>query len=392
MSADIAIIGGGITGMTAAYLLRGTGKSVVLLEKDSIGSFATGSTTGFLMDVLDTHASTLISGLGIEKAKAVTGSHRDAIRRIEEIVRYEKIACEFMRCSAYLYARNAREAENLKKEATELAEVGIEAEFMSDSLLALENQGYLEVKRQAKFHSLKYLFAIAEICSKSGIRIFEQSEVTSIEKGATPVLHTTKGFQVTAGKVLMATHYPMNPQPGKLRFKKAWYTTYVLEAWIPAGTLPEGLYEDAEVPYHYARVDAFPGRDRLIIGGEDHRSDLQFDEKKIFARLRSYVKTILPGVPFEVTRQWKGRIVEPVDGLASIGPLSDGIFYATGYSGTGLTYGTIAAQSFAAYAMGTSDPFQGIYAADRGLLLKVAAPKGVDYLQELASGILKNVF
>lgn len=367
LEVEVAIIGGGITGVTAAYLLRSLGTSVALLEGDKIGGWATGSTTGFLMETLDTPASELVSRLGTERATLVAESHREAIEQIERIVAQEGIECEFTRCPAYLYATSAHDADRLPKEADSLRQVGTSASFIQDHAAGVQNYGYVRIDHQAKFNSLKYLFSVAKACAAAGVQLYEQTEVVAIEEaGAVSTLTTKGGQQVRAKHVLMATHYPLDPQPAKLRFKNPWHTTYVLEASLAPGMLPEALYEDTETPYHYARVDRQGDFDRLIIGGEDHRSDLEVDEQQRFDALESYIKKILPGAPYTLNRAWKGRVVEPGDALAYLGTLGAGsVFYATGYSGTGLTYGTMAARLFAEFVQGTVSPVAAVYAADR---------------------------
>lgn len=391
LNVDVAIIGGGITGITAAYLLRATGTSVALFERDRIGNWATGSTTGFLMEIPDTDASKLTSRYGEEKARLIIASHRDAVSCIEHIVLAENIECAFTRCPVYIYARSEKEAEDIQKEVTALARTGTTAIFSRDSALTLRNSGYLKIERQAKFHPLKYVSALAAACEKAGIRIFEQTEVTKIEEGATHILHTKSGRIIHAAHVLEATHYPLSPQPSQLRFKKAWYTTYVLEASLPKNSLPEALFEDLATPYHYARVDAGASRDRLIIGGEDHRSDVKVNEKKNFDALEMYLKEILPSVQYEITRKWKGRIVESGDGIAYIGRTTNhSVFYATGYSGNGLTYGTITAQLFRDHVLENPNPLASIYSPKRGFSLRTYVPKALEYFQIFMGGAIKN--
>jgi glycine/D-amino acid oxidase-like deaminating enzyme len=392
LNVDVAIIGGGITGITAAYLLRNSGKSVTLLERGQVGDWATGSTTGFLMELLDTYATELISRWGKKEAAIITRAHRDAITLIEETTKKEKIACEFVRCPAYLYASTEKEASQLQEEAEALQTLGTDATFTAKPLGSMHH-GRLEARNQAKFHSLKYIFALADVCAQAGVQLFENTEVTTVEDGPTVTLHTKEGQRVRARHVLMATHYPLDPQPSKLRFKKAWYTTYVLEAKLPKGALPEALYEDLAIPYHYARIDPQEEYDRLIFGGEDHRADVAVDEEKSFTALESSMREWLGPISYTLTRTWKGRIVEPGDGIAYLGPVDGGsIFYATGYSGTGLTYATIAAQLFADFVMGRENPAAAVYAARRPFSLREYLPKAIEYIQEFFGGAVKNTF
>lgn len=390
---DVAIIGGGMTGLTAAYLLRHAGKSIAVLEQHRIGDWATGSTTGFLMDALDVDPTELIKEYGEKEAKQITSSHTNAISTIEKIAAEEDIICEFKRCPAYLYAQTKKEAQALKEEADACANVGLTAAYSEESL-PFQTCGHIRLENQAKFHPLKYLFGLAEALRKSDVQIYEQTKVTAVHRDAMDVtLALANGQSVIAQHVLIATHNPLPEQPFKLFFKKAWYTTYVIEAELPVHTLPEGLYEDSRIPYHYMRIDRTKEGDRLLLGGEDHRSDIYVDERKNFDALEAYLKELLPSTTYAITREWKGRIVEPGDGLPYIGPLHDPrVFYATGYSGSGLTAATIAAQLFRDHVLGISNPLQAIYAANRPFSLQHHLPKALEYIEELWRGAVKNTF
>lgn len=369
ITVDVAIVGGGLTGITAAYLLRTSGKSVALLEGGRIGGRATGATTAFLMELLDTPASKLISRFGADTARRIAQAHRDAITHMEDTAARELIDCEFMRCPAYVYARTDGQTKELQREIAALKSVGTAASYdASAEALGFSTKGHIRVENQAKFHPLKYLFALAEVCGKTGVHLFEQTEVAQVLEGTPNILRTKNGPTVRATHVLIATHYPLDPQPAKLRGVKSWYTTYVLEAFLPKGLLPEGLYEDLETPYHYARIDGQEGRDRLILGGADHPSEVSVDLEKSFGALEAYVKELLPGTAYELTRKWRGRVVEPVDGLAFIGPAGNStVFHATGFSGNGMTYATLAAEMFRDHVGSAANPYQAIFAADRPL-------------------------
>lgn len=388
---DVAIIGGGITGITAAYLLRQSGKSVVLLDGGRIGQWATGYTTGFLMEVLDTDPEQLIKQYGLYDAKAIVRAHREAIAEIERIVGNEKIECEFVRCPAFLYGSTEKEVTDLEKQIESFRALGIHASYSADAL-PLRSSGHVIIENQAKFHPLKYLFALAQKCHESGIQIYEESEVASISQGRNVSLQLKNGVRVHATNALVATHNPfMRPQPLQLRFKKASYSTYVIEALLPVDTLPEALYEDSNVPYHYARIDKSPEHDRIIIGGEDHRSDINVNEDKNFIALEKYLEELLPSVPYTITRKWAGEIVEPGDGIAYIGTLRDkGIYFATGYSGNGLTYSMISAKMFSDHVMGITNPLKGVFAANRPFSLRHHVPKALEYIYEFLMGAVKN--
>jgi glycine/D-amino acid oxidase-like deaminating enzyme len=296
-----------------------------------------------------------------------------------------------MRCPSYHYSLKPNN-ESLRQEYAALASLGRNVTFDGDDL-PFEHFGYIKLGRQAKLHPLKYLAALAQATHQKGVGIFEETPVSALHRrGTTLVLETPIG-SIEAKWVLMATHYPLPPQPSQLFFKKAAYLTYVIAADVPKNTLPEALYEDTENPYHYLRVDHGQEKDRLLLGGEDHRMDIPVSEEKCFASLKQHLQELLPNTEHTITRQWKSRIVEPGDGLAFLGPLDDDrIFYATGHSGNGLTYAVIAAELFRDFVLGRSNPLQKIYAADRALNPKAYLQSAEHYLGEFVGGAVKNIF
>jgi glycine/D-amino acid oxidase-like deaminating enzyme len=391
--ADIVIIGGGITGLTAAYLLRNSGKRIVLLEKETVGSGSTAASTGFLMEAPDTRATELIESYGEADARRIIASHRDAIETIEHICIKEKLSCHFKRCPASMYSEKEKEADDLVREETALKKLGTQARFEKAPKLPFSTRGALIIENQAKFDPAGYTEGLAALCAAAGVLIREHEEVAAFRAtGEEIAVRTVANEQISTDQVLVATHYPLPYQPFKIFFKKAWYTTYVLEARIPRKCLPEGLYEDSQIPYYYFRVDQGKYEDRLLFGGEDHRSDVLFDPDTQFAFLEAHLRKLLPHTSFDVKNKWSGRIVEPGDGLAYIGPIGDArIYYATAFSGTGLTYGTIAAQLFAEYTQGKRTPLHDLYAADRSFDPRDHAPKAAEYLYEFGHEMEKRI-
>ena len=108
---DAAIVGGGITGLTAAVVLCRAGKRVVLIERDTIASGETGNTTSHLTEAVDARYQTLIKDFGEDGARMVAQSSRDAIAWIEAIVHEAGIDCGFARMPGYLYTERPDDLE-----------------------------------------------------------------------------------------------------------------------------------------------------------------------------------------------------------------------------------------------------------------------------------------
>lgn len=396
VDADVAVIGGGIAGMLAAYALSESGKKLVLIDKGKIGAGATTATTAFLTQVIDTEYRDIINSLGKDVAMQIAASHKTAIDSIEKIIMQEGIDCEWKRVSNYVYAQSTSDVEDLTQEAAAHREAGISSEWKDAMEIDLEftHYGAIEVNNQAKFNPGKFISGLARVLRDRGVLIFEHTNAIAMEeKGQKKVITTTNGHMeshITSNWVIVTTYEPFM-RPLRLYFKKAFYTTYVYELEFPHESLVEGIYEDNANPYHYFRVDRLEDRDRVIVGGEDHRSDLHVSEEKSFKALMKYVKTTFKNIPFAITHQWKGPILEPVDGLPFIGEFRDhNTLYAMAFSGNGMTYAMISAQIFKDHIAGSKNEYADIYRADRMPYIKLLMLKGRDYTEELMGGAVKN--
>lgn len=387
---DVVIVGGGISGVMAAYFLSKADIDVVLLEKNEIGSGATGLTTAFITEYIDTEAANLKKMFGEDSARSVYESHNDAIETLSGIVGKEQIDCEFERVSEYIVALTTKEAEELLKEVEALRGLGVDVEYKTDDTLGFENVAYAEIVDQAKFHPLKFLYGMVERLRLRGVSIHEKTEAIDIKGGDDGVRVTTSRGTVRALHGISAAYWPFN-KPAGLHFKKGTYTTYMFELLIPKGKIPVGIYEDMKNPYHYFRIDTAHGVDRMIVGGEDHRSDIPVDPEKNFKALQSFVDSTFAGMKYEIARKWKGPIIESVDGLATMGPIkSDRIIYSTGFSGNGMTYAVIFGHIASDMVLGKENKWEKLYRADRTPSIRALARKGRDYTEELVKGAVKN--
>jgi glycine/D-amino acid oxidase-like deaminating enzyme len=391
LSCDVVIIGGGLVGIQSAYFLSKAGKKVIVLEKNTLGSDATQHTTAFITFSLDTSAKDLVSMFGKSDSRKIYESGKNAINNIEKVIREENIDCDFMRCSNYTYSSSEDEFKNLSKEATVIKELGFDVSLGKKDL-GIPQKGYLELKNQAKFHPLKYLYAVAEAAKKNGTQIFEHTEATKItRKGNVINVETKDGQTIKAGHVINATYDPLG-NPVKTLFKKGMYVSYVFEIEIPSGLIKEGTYEDMENPYHYFRVDKAVGKDRMIFGGADHRSELKMDPKKNYKALREYLDKLLPRIKYEVTKKWIGPILEPSDGLPLIGEYKTRSLVATAFSGNGMIYSMIAASMFNDLILGRKNLYTKIYDPKRIPSAKQLLKKGLNYGEEFFKGAVKNAF
>lgn len=395
ISCDVVVIGGGITGVTASYMLAAEGKSVVLIEKDQIEGVATSRTTAFLTHVIDTDLAALAQMFDEGKAKRIWNSHKEAIDTVEDVINKESIECDFKRCSNYIFATKEDEFESLKEEAGLAKKLGFDVSIHRDDKHPFKNFGYMDVKNQAKFHPLKYLAGLAEATQKRGVRMYEKTEANDIEQLEGGIIKVTTDYGlVFAQHVVIATYDPFN-HPKELFAHKGPYISYILELEVPKGLIEEAIYEDTNNPYNYFRIDPEDDYDRMILGGADHRREIPMNHEKNFQALRDYFHEILPQVEYKERLKWDGPILEPLDGLPYIGRYSvkkPNQYVAMGFSGNGMTYAMISARICTDLILGKENDWIELYDPTRHHTLKSLWQKGIDYTGEMFGGAGKNMF
>lgn len=360
---EYVIIGGGMAGITSAYLLSKAGKKVVLLEKTTLGGYATSATTAFLTYTIDTEPQVLIKKFGIESARLILEAHKTAIDGVEAIIKEENIDCEFTRCTNYIYANSAKEEKHLIRLAKAYNQLGIAAEFKKEHVLKFNTFGYIAMPGHGKFHAIKYLTALAKAAVAHGAIIAENTEVLNVTDDMHVEIKDVGIIQ--AKKVISATYRPFK-DPEHLAHLANMYTEYVLEYKLPKNMFAIGTYEDTRSPYNYFRIDARESFDRLIIGGNDHLSVAQGDKKANFDTMRAYTEGLFGKDNLQEARFWSGSMLETNTGLAFIGDWRGGnIFYMFGFSGNGMTYSYIAGKILIDTITGIENPYKKIYATDR---------------------------
>jgi glycine/D-amino acid oxidase-like deaminating enzyme/nitrite reductase/ring-hydroxylating ferredoxin subunit len=387
ISADICIVGAGITGLTTAYFLACGGKSVVVLESADIADGQTARTTGHLCTALDDRFIEIERLHGEKGAKLAAQSHAAAIDAIELIVQREKIDCDFERIDGYLFLDdesrlkqwNSSGCDFLDKELEAAQRAGlVQAVRSAHTPLSITPAGEFSIDlgpslrfpHQAQFHPLKYISALAEAIQYYGGKIFTHThakdiEEKTIEDGDKSILITTgTGYNVIANSVIVATNTPFNDRV-VMHTKQAAYRTYVIGIPAKKDQVPPALYWDTADPYHYVRIARMSDSDQdmVLIGGEDHKTGQADDGEERFKRLEKWARAKF-SLTEKVSCRWSGQIMEPVDSLAFIGrnPLDqDNVYIVTGDSGNGLTHGTIAAILISDLISGRENIWESLY-------------------------------
>ena len=369
-AADVCVIGAGISGMTAAYLLAKEGNSVVVLEDGPIGGGATARTTAHISPSLDDGYHEYARIRGAKAARLAAESALAALDAIERTVAVEAIDCAFERVDGYLFLAPGHSPKLLDRELSAAHAAGLtDVQRLAQAPLDFFDTGQcLRFPRQGQFHPLRYLAGLEQAIARHGGRIHTHTHAEHIRKhGNTVEVSTQNGASVRAGAVVVATNSPISERVG-VHAKQAPYRTYVVAARIPQGSVPKALYWDTEDPYHYARIHDGAAEgwayDVLLVGGADHRTGeegIAYEDR--FHQLQEWTRERFPMVEAWEYR-WSGQVLEPVDGLPFIGrdpAYGEGVYVITGDSGDGMINGTLGAMLTADLIMGRQNAWADLY-------------------------------
>jgi glycine/D-amino acid oxidase-like deaminating enzyme/nitrite reductase/ring-hydroxylating ferredoxin subunit len=354
---DVAVVGAGITGLTAARLLVGRGKRVAVLEQGRIGSGTTGGTTAHVTQFPDLSYTELVSKFGRDGVRQVVESTRQAMERIVSFIQEDAISCDFARVPAYLYTESEDEVSRLKEEMDATREVGMPAVFTRELPLPFKTAGAVRFDDQARFHPLAYLGGLASKVD----RIYEETRVVNVE-GDGPFRVETERGTVTADSVLFATHTPAGFS--LLHAELEPLRSYVLGVRLRNQEPPDGLFYDTADPYNYTRRQPDGGRNILLVGGKDHKTG-HGDPDESYRALEEYVRQRWSVESIDY--RWSAQFYDPPDGLPLIGEAltSSRVFVATGYSGTGMIFGTVGGMLLADLALDRAPDWAEVYRTSR---------------------------
>ena len=367
-TADVIVVGGGITGITTAYMLRKAGVKVTLIERERVASIDTGHTTAHLTYITDVELQKLRQNFGEDNAQAAWDAGAAAIDHIEKVIGEEQIECEFTRVPGYLHVQvnssSKKEAASLKKGADLAIKLGFDAAYLES--IPYFNLPGVRFANQAKFHPRKYLRSLVKKIPGNGSHVFEKSAASEFDAKKRRV--KVNRNWISFDRVVMATNNPLVGLASMttatlFQTKLSLYTSYVLGARVAPGTIPEALFWDTREPYDYLRIDRQRGFDYVVFGGEDHKTGQQRNTKRAYARLLARLKKIIPQA--RVEHRWSGQIISTPDGLPYIGQNAERQFVATGYCGNGITFGTLAAMMARDWATGRKNPWTDLFAVDR---------------------------
>lgn len=392
ITVDVAIIGGGITGITAAYLLSNAGKKVAVLEAHQIGGTTTGYSTGNLYAPVDEELHKIVKNFNKETAALVAESRTTAIYQIERLIEKFNIECDFKRVPWYLFSESELQNNTVEKEMKAAQDSGLRAVEVQNFPLPFKVTKAFRINNQAQLNPLAYITSLASKIQSENCSIYVNSKVENIEEKKDHVLLETEGGSVRASQVIMATHTPKGFEPVQTLLGP--YREYALAFKLREPLSEKGIFWGMAGSHHHSlRTYEVDGQPYLLVLGAPHKVGQKEDNNKCLENLEKYVKDrINVG---SLAYWWAAQHYKPADGLPYIGERAKGskVYYATGFSTDGLTYGTLAAMIISDTIMGTKNKWKDVYSTSRFTplvsakdFLKENVNVAVQYIKDLPSG------
>ena len=373
---DVAVIGAGFTGLSAARTLAKGGATVAVLEAESVGWGASSRNGGMVLTGLKLGVNKLISMYGRERTRHMYAASLATIDCVEEIVREENIACDFSRCGHLElackekhFAGYARQAEVIAREFNHHLRIVPRAELQSEIGSSIYHGGMVD-SVSAGLNPARYVAGLAGAAARAGAQIFEGTGVEKIERGAH---NAVPGWRVTTSRgalwardVFVGTSGYTGAATPALRKKIIPIGSYIITTEV----LPEALarelsprdrmiYDSKNYLYYYRLT---PDR-RMLFGGRAAFFPETADSIRRSAEiLRRGMIGVYPQLrEVKVEYVWGGTLDFAFDIMPHAGQM-DGIYYALGYAGHGVAMATWQGQRMAELIAGgqPENPFVGI--------------------------------
>jgi glycine/D-amino acid oxidase-like deaminating enzyme len=345
---DVAIIGGGYTGLAAARALARHGADVTVLERHNLGWGASSRNGGFVLPGFKPEMEELARMVGAERASRMFQLSLEAMRFLERLIAEEGIACDFVRCGAVTLAAKPGHLPALEQSSRFLrAQVGYKTEIITGSDMArvigsARYQGALLDPGGCSLQPAKYVRGLAVAAERAGARLLEETEVVGLKRvsGGGFELETRRGT-VRAREVLAATNGYTPPALGRLRRRVVPIGSYII-ATQPLGQertqrLIPGcrVLSDTKNLLYYFRLSP---DGRMVFGGR--ASFTPASARHSAAILGAGMREVFPELAdTEIQYAWSGKVAYPMDHLPHAGRL-DGVHYAMGYCGHGVALAT----------------------------------------------------
>ncbi|TJY43908.1 FAD-dependent oxidoreductase [Cohnella pontilimi] len=366
ITVDVAVVGGGITGITLAFLLAKEGKKVAILEAGLIMNGTTGHTTAKITAQHDLIYDDLIRYVGEEKARLYYLANHEASAFIRRTVEENGISCDLTEEDSIIYSTSTNSIEKIDKEWKAYEKLGIPGKRVESTPLPLEVKAALVMPQQARFHPVAYLKHLVQEIVKAGGQIYENTTAMTVEHGTfANKVKTKEGHYVEARDVASCTHFPFYGAGGFYFARMYPERAYVLA--IPREKSdPPGMYLSADNPVRSIRSVSYNGEELLVVGGERHKTGQGDSTFKYYEALEAFVRETFG--PREIRYRWSAQDYTTLDKIPFVGRAvkdEQHAYIATGFRKWGMTNSTAAAQLLKDLILGVDNRYEKVYTPSR---------------------------
>ncbi|WP_326686634.1 MULTISPECIES: FAD-dependent oxidoreductase [unclassified Streptomyces] len=358
---DVAVVGGGMAGLSVAWELSRAGRSVAVLESDRMAAGVTGHTTAKLSALHGLFYGWLRSSRGEEEARHYALSQQGAVEHLADIARELGIECELERVPAYTYVESGEHEDEVREEAEAAAAAGLAASFVTRTGLPFPVSAAVRVEDQAQFHPRKYLLGLVAAIQREGGLLYERTRIVALDEGEPCRLVAENGGEVVARDVVVATHYPVFDRA--LMFSRLEpRRELVISALLPEAEDPGGTYLTPERSTRSVHTAPYPfaeGQRLLIVTGEKFTPGMTGigSVGARYERLAAWTYERFPSA--RLAHRWATQDNESSDRVPYIGrfhPAAQHTYVATGFGGWGMSSGVLSGQLLAAHITGEPLP------------------------------------
>lgn len=391
LEVDVAIIGGGITGITTAQFLKQHGFKVAVFEARKIGEGTTGQSTGNLYTITEYLLSELHSKYDQDTLNEAIEARWEALNHIRQNVTGYEMDCEFKSQPLYLFQTD--DHLDMEKELQLASEMGLAAIALNANDFPFTYHNGLVLPDQAQLNPLAYTQQLAKHIADANCQIFEDSAVIDLNKDDDFLLVKTLSHSVKAKYVVHATHTPKGLQV-QYHTTLGPYREYGIALKLSNNNYPEGIFWGHFKDKKYSiRTYNSPENPYLICVGSMHKVGQAEDNRKNIQDLKEFVQRHFKVEQF--THEWGGQNYKSADMLPYIGRMTSGSreYVATGFSTDGLVYGTLAAKIISDTIANVRNPFYEIFKAHRHQPLKAAekfAKENINVVGKLVGDFFKK--
>lgn len=392
---DVTVVGGGISGITTAYLLIQAGFKVILLEAGRLLNGTTGHTTAKITAQHDLIYDELIKREGSEKASLYYSANDEAIRFIQSTIEKLNIDCGYSAQDAYVFTNTESYITKLENEMSAYNLLKIPGSYMDHIPLQIPAIAAIKMMNQAQFHPLHYLTALAKKFVDAGGIIYENTTAIDIETGSFPKVMTSSGHQITCKHVVSCTHFPFYDGTGFYFARMHADRSYVLGIKVKE-EYSNGMYLSAEDPKRSIRCVEMEDRTKLIlVGGQSHKTGQGICTINHYAELQRYAEEHFHLK--EIAYRWSAQDLVTGDKIPYIGRItasSSNVFIATGFRKWGMTNSTVAALLIRDLILEKQNPYEELYSPSRSMSLntmKNLVIDNADVAKHLIAGKLEII-